>query len=83
MLYACGVAGGMLAGGLAMLMIPTTGQSVVTDSKEHFSAWHRFLLIVALPIVAAIFGFLWLPESPRYLLECGREVESLAVYQVI
>jgi len=31
----------------------------------------------------AIIGFVFLPESPRYLLEAGREVEAMMVYQVI
>lgn len=82
MMCACGLAGGMLASGTAMFTVPTTGQSVMLENKEHFSAWHGYLLIVTLPTLAAIFGMLWLPESPRYLLDCGREVESLAIYQV-
>lgn len=71
-----------MAGGIAMLIVPTAGQLVMLENKEHFSAWHRFLLLVTLPTIAAIFGFLWLPESPRFLLEFGREVESLSIYQV-
>lgn len=83
LLGACGMAGGILAGGVAILTVPMTGQMVMLENKEHFSAWHRFLLLVTLPTLAALFGFLWLPESPRYLLESGREVESLSIYQVI
>lgn len=81
LLGACGIAGGLLAGGVAILTVPMTGQAVVLENKEHFSAWHRFLLLVTLPTIGAVLGLFWLPESPRYLLESGREVEALAIYQ--
>lgn len=80
---AAGMAGALVAGSVALLVVPLTGQMVMLENKEHFSAWHRYLLLVALPTVAAVFGLFWMPESPRYLLECGREVEALAIYQRI
>jgi VNT family MFS transporter (synaptic vesicle glycoprotein 2) len=55
---------------------------VVIENKEHFSAWHQFLLVCSLPSLAAIIGLVLLPESPRFLLEAGREVEAMMVYQV-
>jgi VNT family MFS transporter (synaptic vesicle glycoprotein 2) len=58
------------------------GIGVVIENKEHFSAWHQFLLVCSLPSLAAIIGLIFLPESPRYLLEAGREVEAMMVYQV-
>lgn len=78
-----GAAGGLIAGFLAILTVPETGQMVILENKEHFSAWHRYLLLSTLPSIAAILGLFWLPESPRYLLENGREVEALAIYQKI
>lgn len=83
LLGAIGIAGGVLAGGVAVVTVPLTGQMVVLENKEHFSAWHRYLLLMALPTLGAILGLFWLPESPRFLLENGREVEALAIYQVI
>lgn len=80
---AAGIAGVLVAGGVAQLVVPLTGQSVMLENKEHFSAWHRFLLWVTLPTVVAVFGLFWLPESPRYLLEYGREAEALVIYQRI
>lgn len=81
-LAVCGVAGGILAGGIAILTVPLTGQMVMLENKEHFSAWHRYLLLITLPTIGSILGLFWLPESPRYLLENSREVEALAIYQV-
>ena len=77
-----GISGGILAGGIAILTVPLTGQAVMLENKEHFSAWHRYLLFMTLPTLASILGLFWLPESPRYLLESGREVEALQIYQV-
>lgn len=77
-----GAAGGLIAGFLAILTVPATGQLVLVENKEHFSAWHRYLLLSTLPSIVAILGLFWLPESPRYLLENGREVEALTIYQV-
>ncbi|XP_063699909.1 synaptic vesicle glycoprotein 2C-like isoform X3 [Culicoides brevitarsis] len=78
-----GIAGGILAGYLATLVLPSTGQEIMIENKEHFSAWHRYLLLGSLPTIFSLFGLFWLSESPRWLLENGREVEALGVYQNI
>uniref|UniRef100_A0A336N197 CSON009553 protein n=1 Tax=Culicoides sonorensis TaxID=179676 RepID=A0A336N197_CULSO len=78
-----GVAGALLAGYLAVLVLPSTGQEIMIENKEHFSAWHRYLLLGSLPTIFSLFGLFWLSESPRWLLENGREVEALGVYQNI
>lgn len=83
LLGAFGVMGGLIAGGLAILTVPETGQMVILENKEHFSAWHRYLLLCTLPTIFSILGLFWLPESPRFLLENGREVEALQIYQKI
>lgn len=83
LLGACGIAGGILCGAVALVTVPLTGQMVAQENKEHFSAWHRYLLLIILPTLVAILGLFWLPESPRYLLESGREVDALHIYQAI
>lgn len=82
LLGAFGVAGGLVAGAIATITVPATGQKVMLENKEHFSAWHRYLLLSSLPTFVSILGLFWLPESPRYLLENSREVEALTIYQV-
>jgi len=74
--------GGVYAALLAWAVVPTTGEMVVLENKEHFSAWHRFLLLCCLPAVCSTIGLIFLPESPRYLVEAGRDVEAMMVYQV-
>ncbi|CAG0924285.1 unnamed protein product, partial [Notodromas monacha] len=59
------------------------GISVIENEKEHFSRWREFLLLCSIPSFLALFGLLFMPESPRYLLEAGREVEAMLVYQRI
>lgn len=77
-----GISGGIFAGAVAISVIPLTGQSIVIENKEHFSAWHRYLLLMTIiPIISTIL-LCWLPESPRYLLANGNEVDALATYQV-
>lgn len=74
--------GGVYAALLAWAVVPTTGEMVVLENKEHFSAWHRFLLLCCLPALCSTIGLIFLPESPRYLIEAGRDVEAMMVYQV-
>lgn len=78
-----GVAGGILAGAIAMQIVPMTGQQIAAESKEHFGAWHRYLIIMALVPITSIIFLSFLPESPRFLLANGHEVEALATYQVL
>ncbi|KAK2577228.1 hypothetical protein KPH14_003374 [Odynerus spinipes] len=75
--------GGVYAALLAWTIVPTTGEMVVLENKEHFSAWHRFLLLCCLPALCSTVGLIFLPESPRYLVEAGRDVEAMMVYQRI
>ncbi|KAG7210355.1 hypothetical protein KM043_011891 [Ampulex compressa] len=83
LLVAAGALGGVYAALLAWAIVPTTGEMVVLENKEHFSAWHRFLLLCCLPALCSTVGLIFLPESPRYLVEAGRDVEAMMVYQKI
>lgn len=58
------------------------GVMVVLDGQEHFSNWHIFLIVCAIPTPLAVIGLLALPESPRILLQIGHESEALVIYQV-
>ncbi|XP_034838394.1 synaptic vesicle glycoprotein 2C-like [Maniola hyperantus] len=76
-------AGILLSAGLAQAILPSTGPEALIENKEHFSAWHRYLLLCTLPIIASLISLIWTPESPRYLLDVGREVDAMMVYQSI
>lgn len=77
-----GISGGIFAGACAIALIPMSGQQIVTENKQHFSAWHRYLLLVSIIPICSTILLCWLPESPRFLLANGNEVEALATYQV-
>ncbi|XP_019877927.2 synaptic vesicle glycoprotein 2B-like isoform X2 [Aethina tumida] len=66
---------------ISYVTMPSQGADIVQDNREHWSSWHKFLILSILPIIACIIGLMWASESPRYLLEASREVEALAVYQ--
>ncbi|XP_014363939.2 synaptic vesicle glycoprotein 2C [Papilio machaon] len=76
-------AGALLAAALAHAVLPDTGADALRENKEHFSAWHRYLLLCTLPILASLVSLIWTQESPRYLLDVGREVDAMMVYQSI
>ncbi|XP_053621095.1 synaptic vesicle glycoprotein 2C-like [Plodia interpunctella] len=79
----CSGAGVWLAHVLANAVLPLTGASTLIENKEHFSAWHRYLLLCTLPILASLISLIWTQESPRFLLDVGREVDAMMVYQSI
>ncbi|XP_063898135.1 synaptic vesicle glycoprotein 2C [Helicoverpa armigera] len=80
---AAAAAGSLLAAALAAATLPQTGATTLIENKEHFSAWHRYLLLCTLPILASLVSLIWTQESPRYLLDAGREVDAMMVYQSI
>ncbi|KFM69142.1 Synaptic vesicle glycoprotein 2B, partial [Stegodyphus mimosarum] len=54
------------------------------DTKRlHFGRWRKFLLICSIPAITSAVGTSFLPESPRFLLEMGRNGEALYVYKQI
>ncbi|XP_075988256.1 synaptic vesicle glycoprotein 2C-like [Anticarsia gemmatalis] len=85
-LLACPAAaagGALLAAALGAAVLPPTGPTTLLENNEHFSAWHRYLLLCTLPILASLVSLIWTQESPRYLLDVGREVDAMMLYQSI
>ncbi|XP_067123934.1 synaptic vesicle glycoprotein 2C-like [Centruroides vittatus] len=75
--------GGVFVSVVAWGIIPKTGFSILVSHHLHFNSWRIFLIICAIPALLAIIGLCFLPESPRFLLEIGRDVEAMFVYQRI
>ncbi|XP_066973216.1 synaptic vesicle glycoprotein 2B-like, partial [Macrobrachium rosenbergii] len=75
--------GGVFTALMAWAIIPRTGITVVLDEQHHFSSWRVFLVVCSLPSFAAVTGLYFMPESPRFLLEKGRDVEAIMVYKKI
>ncbi|GIZ00884.1 synaptic vesicle glycoprotein 2B [Caerostris extrusa] len=51
--------------------------------RLHFARWRKFLLICSIPAILSAIGVSFLPESPRFLLEMGRNSEAIYVYKLI
>ncbi|RZF42391.1 hypothetical protein LSTR_LSTR004199 [Laodelphax striatellus] len=68
---------------LARIFLPKTGMDMIIESRQHVGAWRQFLLLCAVPSIPAIIKLVFLSDSPRYLLESGRDVEAMMVYQEI
>ncbi|NHI16281.1 sugar porter family MFS transporter [Microbacterium excoecariae] len=45
--------------------------------------WRLMFAVCALPAIALFFGMLRMPESPRWLIEKGRNAEALAVLKTV
>ncbi|PRP76232.1 hypothetical protein PROFUN_15317 [Planoprotostelium fungivorum] len=60
--------GTVLESALAWLVLPTMG-------------WRWLLALSAIPMVLLVVFYFFIPESPRYLMQCGRIVEAEQVLQ--
>lgn len=50
---------------------------------EHENVWRYMLIVAVLPAIALFIGMVRVPESPRWLLSKGRDVEALKVLKQI
>ncbi|KAL1140918.1 hypothetical protein AAG570_000846 [Ranatra chinensis] len=74
--------GGAYALSLAYFLLPQNGEAVVKEaSEEHNNSWHRVLLLSSVPGVLALASLLCTSESARYLLNAGKDVDAIMVYQ--
>ncbi|XP_054724948.1 synaptic vesicle glycoprotein 2B-like [Uloborus diversus] len=72
--------GGVYTALMAWLMIT---EPEANGLGTRLSSWRVFLVVCAAPALLTVFGLFFLPESPRYLLEVGRDVEAVYVYQKV
>jgi len=45
-------------------------------SEFQFHSWRVFVLVCALPAIAAFVGLMFMPESPRFLLEVHNYISA-------
>uniref|UniRef100_X1ZMR5 Major facilitator superfamily (MFS) profile domain-containing protein n=1 Tax=Capitella teleta TaxID=283909 RepID=X1ZMR5_CAPTE len=71
--------GNIAAAGLAWIVIPQHfGISTPTFS---YDSWRVYLALCILPSATSAFIFVLMPESPRFLMQMGKEQEALRVFQ--
>ncbi|XP_047249190.1 synaptic vesicle glycoprotein 2B isoform X1 [Girardinichthys multiradiatus] len=75
------MAGNILAAGLAWLVIPRTWAHFSLGTLD-FQSWRLFVVLCSVPSIssAVLFKFL-MPESPKFLMEAGREKEAILVFR--
>uniref|UniRef100_UPI00398F7C3A synaptic vesicle glycoprotein 2C n=1 Tax=Pristiophorus japonicus TaxID=55135 RepID=UPI00398F7C3A len=75
------MAGNILAAGLAWLVIPRTSLAFQLG-YVHFQSWRLFVMLCSIPsLTSALVYAVGMPESPKYLMEAGREEDALRVFQ--
>ncbi|XP_068578940.1 synaptic vesicle glycoprotein 2C [Cebidichthys violaceus] len=77
------MAGNILAAGLAWLVIPRTWAHFSLRTLD-FQSWRLFVVLCSVPsLTSALLFRLLMPESPKFLMEAGREEEAIRVFQVM
>ncbi|KAM9375854.1 synaptic vesicle glycoprotein 2C isoform 2-T2 [Pholidichthys leucotaenia] len=77
------MAGNILAAGLAWVVIPRTSVRFSLGTLD-FQSWRLFVVLCSIPsITSAIVFKLLLPESPKFLMEAGRENEAIHVFKLM
>ncbi|XP_061578358.1 synaptic vesicle glycoprotein 2B [Cololabis saira] len=77
------MAGNILAAGLAWMVIPRTWAHFSLGGLD-FQSWRLFVVLCAVPsITSAVLFRLLMPESPRFLMEAGREEEAIYVFRLM
>lgn len=77
------MAGNILAAGLAWLVIPRTWVYLSLGTLE-FKSWRLFVVLCSVPsITSALIFKLFMPESPKFLMEADREKEAIHVFRLM
>ncbi|XP_056596561.1 synaptic vesicle glycoprotein 2C [Triplophysa dalaica] len=77
------MAGNILVAGVAWLVIPRTSLNVRLSWMD-FQSWRLFVVLCSIPSLSSALIFrLFMPESPKFLMEAGRETEALSVFQTM
>ncbi|KAM4618497.1 synaptic vesicle glycoprotein 2B [Polymixia lowei] len=75
------MAGNILAAGLAWLVIPWAH---IPLGRLNVQSWRIFVVLCSVPsLTSALIFRLLLPESPKFLMEAGREKEALRVFRLM
>ena len=74
--------GRLLCGAFAWMIIPVANIHTSFGSYQ-FHSWRLFLAVSALPSILGALLYFILPESPRYLLEVGKERKAVKVLETV
>ncbi|XP_064168968.1 synaptic vesicle glycoprotein 2B-like [Anguilla rostrata] len=75
--------GGLYASFTAWGIIPHYGWGFSMGTEFQFHSWRVFVLVCALPAIAALVGLMFMPESPRFLLENAKHDEAWMILKKV
>ncbi|XP_018594965.1 synaptic vesicle glycoprotein 2B-like [Scleropages formosus] len=75
--------GGIYASFTAWGIIPHYGWGFSMGSEFQFHSWRVFVLVCALPAIASLIGLMFMPESPRFLLENAKHDEAWMILKQV
>uniref|UniRef100_A0A8C1EPE1 Synaptic vesicle glycoprotein 2Bb n=2 Tax=Cyprinus carpio TaxID=7962 RepID=A0A8C1EPE1_CYPCA len=75
--------GGIYASFTAWGIIPRYGWGFSMGTEFQFHSWRVFVLVCALPAIAAFVGLIFMPESPRFLLENAKHDEAWMILKQV
>ncbi|XP_043084699.1 synaptic vesicle glycoprotein 2B isoform X2 [Puntigrus tetrazona] len=75
--------GGIYASFTAWGIIPRYGWGFSMGTEFQFHSWRVFVLVCALPAIAAFVGLMFMPESPRFLLENAKHDEAWMILKQV
>ncbi|KAK2164521.1 hypothetical protein LSH36_62g00013 [Paralvinella palmiformis] len=73
--------GNIIAAALAWIVIPRKFE--VSSGGFQYNTWRLYLALCIIPSFTSAVMFIFMPESPRYLIEKHRNAEALTVLQKI
>nr|XP_033966436.1 LOW QUALITY PROTEIN: synaptic vesicle glycoprotein 2Ba [Pseudochaenichthys georgianus] len=71
--------GGLYASFTAWGIIPHYGWGFAIGTEIQIHSWRLFIFVCLFPALAALIGVIFMPESPRFLLEAARHDEAWMV----
>uniref|UniRef100_A0A8C5D4M8 Synaptic vesicle glycoprotein 2B-like n=1 Tax=Gouania willdenowi TaxID=441366 RepID=A0A8C5D4M8_GOUWI len=75
--------GGLYASFTAWGIIPHYGWGFSIGSEFQMHSWRLFILVCLFPALAALIGIVFMPESPRFLLENARHDEAWMILRQV
>ncbi|XP_058855222.1 synaptic vesicle glycoprotein 2B-like [Acipenser ruthenus] len=75
--------GGIYASSMAWGIIPHYGWGSSMGTSYQFHSWRVFVLVCTLPSISSLIGLIFMPESPRFLLENGKHDEAWMILKQV
>ncbi|KAL8622295.1 hypothetical protein ACOMHN_043299 [Nucella lapillus] len=76
------MAGNIIAAGLAWLVIPHKSLGYFSPDFK-YNSWRIFIALCTIPSLSSAAIFVLMPESPKFLLKMGKEVQAISILKRI